>query len=152
MEHIREYLVSVTAAALLCGVIRCFTGDKGIVPLLSGIFLVLTVIRPVSDISLDDLSWAGLEIMDDADYAVSEGEDYADAAMARHIKDRCEAYILDKAESFGIRISAEFTLNDEMMPAGCIIRGEVSSYARQQLSQILQSDLGVPREAQQWNP
>jgi hypothetical protein len=92
------------------------------------------------------------EIMHNADHAVAEGEDYAHAAMTRHIKEQCEAYILDKAEAFATRISAQFTLDDEMVPVGCTIRGEVSSYVKEQLSQILQSDLGIPREAQRWNP
>ena len=152
MEHIREYLVSVTAAALLVGIRRCLAGKKGLIHLLSGIFLLLTLIRPITEISLRDMTRLHREIQNDAVRASDQGEDYAQAAMIRHIKEQCQAYILDKANALGAQIQAEFTLNAQMVPVGCTIRGQVTAYAKQQLRKILQSDLGIPREAQQWIP
>jgi uncharacterized protein YgbK (DUF1537 family) len=152
MEHIREYLVSVTAAALLVGIIRCLAGNKGLIHLISGIFLLLTLIRPITEISLTDMTRLHEKIQNEAVRASDQGEDYAEAAMTRHIKEQCQAYILDKANAFGAQIHADFTLNAQMVPEACTIQGEVTSYAKQQLSKILQSDLGIPREAQQWIP
>lgn len=152
MERIREYLISVTAAALLCGVIRSITGDKGLIQLICGIFLILTVIRPMADISIRELSFNNWNITQNARIAVSEGEDYADAAMARHIKEECEAYILDKAEAYDCSIAADFRLNKDLIPEGCTISGSYSAYAREQLADILERDLGIPREDQRWIP
>lgn len=152
MEFIREYLLSITAAALLCSVIRCMTGDKGLVPFLCGIFLILTVVRPLTDVSIVEQPWKRWNITEQADAAVAEGEDYAHAAMARHIKSQCEAYILDKAKAFGCDITATFTLNEDQTPAGCTIQGKLSRYEREQLSEILEIDLGIPREEQRWIP
>lgn len=152
MEHIREYLLSVTAVALIGGVIRSMTGDKGLVQLLCGIFLLLTVIRPVSDFSIRELPFDLRDLKQDAEAVVSDGEDYAQAAMERHIKEQCQAYILDKAKVYDSSVTADFILDDSLMPVGCIIRGELSAYAREQLSEFLENDLGISREAQQWVP
>lgn len=152
MELIREYLLSVTAAVLLCSVIRSFAGEKGVVPFVCGIFLILTVIRPLTRISIYDRQWNPGDIMKQADIAVAEGEDYAQAAMARHIKSQCEAYILNKAKDFGCDILATFTLHDDLMPAGCVIQGTLSPYEKEQLSEFLERDMGIPREDQQWIP
>ena len=152
MEHIREYLLSVTAAALLCSMIRCLTGKNGIVQMLCGIFLLLTMIRPISDISIRNLPWMNHGITEKAENAVAEGKDYADAAMTRFIKEQCTAYILDKANLFDSHICAEFTLSADHRPVECTIRGNVSFYAKEQLSEILETDLGIPREDQKWIP
>ena len=155
MEHIREYLLSVTAAALVCGMIRSLAGEKGsiggLVRLLCGIFLSLTVIRPLADIRLQEFSFFADEILDDARSAAEEGTDYAYSAMARHIKESCEAYILDKALLYDAHITAEVEIGGETpVPVGCTIRGELSPYARQQLSRMLEDEIGIGEEDQHW--
>ncbi len=155
MESIREYLVSVTAAAMLCGIIKCLAGEKwsssGILPLICGIFMTLTVIRPLREIQLKDLALLTHQIQSDAQLAVTEGEDYAKRAMARHIKEQSEAYILDKAQAFNAQITVEVTVDgDTQVPVNCVIVGKFSTYAKQQLTRILENDLGIRREDQQW--
>ena len=156
MEHIREYLLSVTAAALVCGIVRSLTAGKGsiagIIRLICGIFLSLTVIMPVMDIDLRRMDFPAAGIMQEAGEAVSEGEDYAKRAMARLIKEQSEAYILDKARSYGLDISVEITVGNEdtPVPVASRIKGRISPYAKGQLAKILEYDLGIPEEDQKW--
>lgn len=156
MEHIWEYLLSVTAAALLCGILQSLTGEKGstagIIRLICGIFLALTVIRPIADIQLQEFSFLPSDVMEDAQIAVQEGEDYANAAKARLIKEQAEAYILDKARLYGAEITADVTLSqdDPPVPVGCNISGALSPYAKQQLKGLIADELGIPEEDQQW--
>lgn len=156
MEHIREYLISVTAAALLCGMIQTITGEKsssaGIVRLVCGIFLALTVIRPVAQIQLREFSLTTSEIMEQAQLAAGEGEDYAKRALSRHITEQTEAYILDKAKIYGAEISVEVTVEtvDQPVPAAVTITGKYSPYARTQLSALIASELNIREEDQTW--
>lgn len=155
MEHIREYLISVTAAALLCGIIQSMAGEKGrsagILRLVCGIFLALTVIRPVARIQLREFSLMTSEITEQAQAAAAEGEDYAKRALSRHISEQTEAYILDKAKTYGAEISAEITVAGEQpVPVAVAIRGQFSPYARRQLCELIESELNIPEEDQTW--
>ena len=51
MDSIRQYLLSITAAAVICAIINALSGKKGttsaVVKLLSGLFLTLSVISPL---------------------------------------------------------------------------------------------------------
>ena len=155
MEHIREYLLSVTAAAIFCGLLKSLSAKQGstggILRLICGIFLTLTVIRPLADIHPEDLDLFSHQIRQDAHAAVEAGEDYGKTAMARIIKEETEAYILDKALAFDADITVEVTVSgDPPVPTGCFIRGKLSPYARRQLKHILEQDLGIGEEAIQW--
>ena len=156
MVHIREYLLSVTAAALLCGILRSLAGEKGstggLLKLISGIFLALTVVRPLAGIQIREFTLLADEVLQEADAAAQEGADYAQRAMARHISQKTEAYILDKARLYGVQITAEVAVSDDQtpIPVGCTIRGNISPYAKQQLTQWIAEELGIGKEDQQW--
>lgn len=156
MEHIREYLLSVTAAALLCGIIQSLAGEKsgsaGILRLVCGIFLSLTVIRPVSEIHLDELSLFPSDIIQDAEFAAEEGADYAKQAMARLIKEEAEAYILSKAQALRADLSVKIIVStdDPPIPIAVTLTGNVSPSIRKQLGMMMESDLGIPKEDQKW--
>jgi hypothetical protein len=154
MEYIREYLISVTAAALLCGILQSLSPQKssnGLLKLICGIFLSLTVIRPLADIRLEEIEFLTEQVHADAESAAAEGADYAKQAMIRQIKERTEAYILDKAASFDGHITADVLVEgDPPVIISCTIQGNLSAYAQTQLRRILEEDLGIPEEDQRW--
>lgn len=158
MEGIREYLISVTAAALLCGILRSLTGEKGsvngLLRLVSGIFLALTVIRPVKELTLGEFSFLPSDLLTEARAASEEGADYAQRAMERLIKEQCEAYILDKAQALGADIQVDIRVSGDStpVPISSVVSGDLSPYAKSQLKQALETDLGIPEEDQQWTP
>lgn len=156
MEGIREYLITVTAAALLCGILKTLTGGKGnifgLLQLICGIFLILTVIRPLKDISLREFDLLPANLMEEAKAVSYEGADYARQATARLIKEQCEAYILDKAQALGAQIRIDIRVSDDRnpIPVSSVISGDLSPYARNQLGHVLEKDLGIAKEDQQW--
>lgn len=158
MEGIREYLISVTAAALLCGILKSLAGEKGstggFLRLICGIFLALTVIRPLKEFTLRDIVPISADWMQEAQSASDAGVDYAQQAMARHISETCGAYILDKAQTLGAEIQVEIRVSGDStpVPVSSEISGELSPYAKNQLKQILEMDLGIPEEDQIWIP
>ncbi len=156
MESLRTYLLSVTAAAVLCGMVMSLLGKKGTIAalgkFLAGLFLSLTVIAPVVNFSTGDWSsyWQTFSL--DGQDAAQAGIMMAQSAQADIIKQNLEAYILDKAASMGADLTVAVTLRDGdvLTPTSVRLSGQVSPYIRQQLSAIITEELGIAKEAQEW--
>ena len=68
------------------------------------------------------------------------------------IKQKTQAYILDKAHSFGCNPDVEVTLGDgpSPVPESVRITGEVPFSVRKDLEKLLEQELGISKENQQW--
>lgn len=156
METLRQYFLSVTAAAIICGaatgLLQKKSGAYELVKLTAGLFLALTAIRPLAQIELTDLSEFSLDHSLAASSAAAMGEDLAADAMADIIKSQSEAYILDKAEALGLDVEVEVSISTEgsPLPAAVHIHGKISPYAKAQLEAVLTEEFGIPKEDQQW--
>lgn len=156
MDGLRQYIISITAAAILCGILTGFFGKKGtisaVVKLLSGLFLALTVIRPWIQLEINDLSDFLDSISVSSSDAVQAGKTSAEDALRERIKAKTEAYILDKATAWDAELTVEITLSEADPPVPCAVclSGRVSPYAKVQLSKMLEEDLGIAKEDQTW--
>ena len=156
MEHIRQYLLSFTAAAVICSLITSLTGKKGtyasVIKMLCGLFMAVTMISPLIHMEWSDFSFYYGSIITDADLAAANGEQMADEAVAGIIKRKTQTYILDKALSMGLDIDVEVLLadSDTLYPYKVLLQGAASPYARQKLKEMITSDLGIPEENQIW--
>ncbi len=154
MDLIRQYILSVTAAAMVCGIIVGMTQKNSAHPILKlvcGLFLAFTVIKPITEIDLMELVEVSLPYSQDAVQAASWGEKLSRDATVAIIKEKAEAYILDKAAARNVTLEVEITVDgDPPVPTAVRLSGEVSPYAKQELVQILSEDLGIPKENQQW--
>lgn len=156
MEAIKEYLVCVTASAIVCGVGKKLAGEKGatasIIKLICGLFLCMAVVSPFVDFRIGDLADLTSRFQLDAQAFVAEGENYSQETMASIIKQQTQAYILDKALALGASVTVEVTLRDTMppVPCGVCITGKISPYAKARLSALLETELGIGEEAQVW--
>lgn len=156
MDALREYLLRVTAGAIVCGIVISLLGKQGTAAalgkFLAGLFLALTVISPLVNISLGDWSsyWQTFSL--DGQDVAAAGTAMARSAQADIIKQQLEAYILDKAASMGAELTAEVTLEEgEILSAQSVkLCGQVSPFVRQQLSAIIEDELGITKEAQEW--
>lgn len=156
MDSIRSYLLSVVAAAVICGIVTRLLGEKGtqgaVAKLLTGIFLALTVISPLAKVKLDRLTDLTESYRVDGFTAAAAGEEMTREALAQSIKAQSEAYILDKATALEVTLAVEVTLTDEDIPVPCEVRlsGQVSPYAKNKLAGIIAEDLGIGKECQTW--
>lgn len=156
MDEIRAYLLRITAAALLCGILTKILGKKGMltttVKLITGVFMALTVVGPLVSIRLDTLDEFTEGISYDASAAVAEGEISAMETMSEIIKQQIQAYILDKAETLGAQLSVEVILSEDTPPVPCVVRitGKISPYGKNVLSAYINDDLGIGVEDQIW--
>jgi len=153
MEGLRQYIVGVTAAAMLCGAALslCPEGSaKELLRLLGGMVLILCLLRPLTG-GMVSLEIPGLD-PGQGEWIAAEGEKEAREALADIIKSKTEAYILDKAAALEASVEVEVTLDQGSppLPQDVVIRGGVSPYARGRLERILSSELGITKEHQQW--
>ena len=150
------YLMRVIAAGVLCCIVRQLFDNKSAassaVRLLSGVFMTLVIVAPILEIRIDSVFYDIEQLKANGEYAAQEGDNYAKEAMAEIIIDKTQAYILDKAKSLGAEVRVTLELTDEMPPKPCgvEIMGKVSPYAKNVLSQYLETDLGICKEAQRW--
>lgn len=156
MEALGRYILSVTAAAVLLGILRTLLDKKSgsgvLLQLIGGLFLTFTVISPITTIDPDALLDSPWELTEQGNAIAAQGQAMAQEELQSIIKAQCEAYILDKAQTYQAALEVEVTLNQEEIPAPVAVRlqGSVSPYAKQALQQWLYDEMGIPREDQQW--
>ena len=153
MDAVKEYLLSVTAAALICGIVSSLAGRNSstskLVKLLCGLFLASAVLKPLVDVRIDNIYDFADGVALNGDIAVSQGEKMASEEMKRIIKQKTETYILDKANALGLDIAVVVTLED-YTPTTVTITGDVSPYAKADLCASIAQELDIPPEEQIW--
>lgn len=153
MENLRKYVESLAAAALICSVIMCLSGEKGslasLLKLLAGVFLVTVIIRPALNFQIGSIARFTNALSYDYQTAVEAGEQAASEAMEKGITERTAAYIQNEAEQFGCILKVGITLSDQI-PSEVILEGNVSPYAKAYLTHWIEENLNIPAEAQQW--
>jgi len=151
---LKGYLISITAAAILCSIAIRLSGNKGtasaVIKLLAGLFMTITVLKPVLSIEIQGVPYAVLGVTQQAEQAARIGEEMASNEISSIIIDRTQAYILDKAATLGVKLDVEVVLSD-FVPKKVRLSGAVSPYAKAQLSHWIEENLGLPPEAQEWS-
>ncbi len=155
MEGFPKYLISIVAASLICSILLGIVANKGsrkgVIRLLCGIFLSLTIIRPLLTVRLDDLSLYARSITVDAQDAISYGETLSSAQRTEYIKQGVETYILDKAAFLEITLDVSVDLDaDSGIPEGVTLSGTVAPLAKARLSEYIELELGIDKEDQHW--
>lgn len=154
MEGLRAYVISVTAAAMICGIVAGLVKKNGageLIRMVCGLVLAFTVLRPIAGLKLDQLPF-DLPSLPSGEDAASQGEKITREAMEDIIKSQTEAYILDKAAALGVNLTAEVLLGEDTIPVpvGVILSGACSPYAKSELTDAIEKDLGIPKENQLW--
>ena len=153
---VKAYLLKLISAALLCGVVKGFFDEKGavgaVLKMMCGIVMLLTAVSPWTNLQLNHLTDYFERITMDAETIVASGENMASQELETIIKSRMEAYILDKAESYGAKLTVEVILSDDQVPTPKSVRisGSISPYGKQMMSRMIREDLGIATEDQIW--
>lgn len=155
MHAVGEYIFSVCVAALLCGLLTPLlkkgpAGDGA--KLITGIFLLLTVLRPLTGIDLPALENLTAYIRSDVQQAVLNGEEKTHQEFSGIIKERSAAYILQKAEALGLQITVNVIVSEDTLPIpqAVYLTGAAAPYAKKQLQDVIQRDLGIAKENMIW--
>ena len=156
MDFIGQYILGLVSAAVFCAIINCLISAKGshgaILKMLCGIFMTVTLVSPVLKLKLSDLTQFIDVISYDAQESVQEGTQKALDSKLSIIKQKSEAYILDKAAYWGLNLMVEVTLSgtNPPIPESVMLKGTASPYAKKQLSQCIADELGISEDQQKW--
>lgn len=150
METLRQYILSVICAAILCGLLQMlFHGS--VMKLIAGLFVTIAAISPILKGELQlDMNWEDITVS--SQWAIKEGEDAAFSVMSEHIKTQMQSYILSKAEELDANICVEVELSDDTLPApaAVTVQGVVPPYTKKQLAEYMKRELGIEEEQQRW--
>ena len=153
MGSLREYVIRIVAAALLCGIVIRLTQHSTsgkIVRLLCGVFMTIVLIQPLASTNVS--LWESIlpDITQEAEAVTAEGAAAAEDIRREYIKQRVEAYILSRAKTMEADIQANVSLDEDCIPVSVSIAGRISPLSRSRLSQMIASELGIPKERQEW--
>lgn len=154
MTAVGGYVLSVISASVIVAILSSFFDGKGatggFIKLISGLFLTFVIINPVTKLDfsrvnhyLDEFTLEGME-------AAAVGENLARDKEAEIIISHVQAYILDKAEFLGAQLDVEVILGQNNIPASVKLKGNISPYAKVELTEIITENLGISKEHQLW--
>lgn len=155
MDYIREYIFSVAVISVLCSIILRLMQNlqiKNIGKMVCGLALSVSIIGQLSKFDNLDINNYLSYSTEDAEEAVALGEELSYEAWSDIIKLETEAYILDKAADLNAEVSVSVTVREDPAPApvSADISGSISPYARNRLEKIMEEELGITKENQQW--
>lgn len=155
MDDLRQYILSVIAAALICSIVNSWIGGKGthasVIKLISGLLLTITIVSPLLNIQINDPEAYFDSLAQEAEAVSAEGQFAADKERNAFIKESLENIVQEKAISMNTDISVDITLNNaQHTPQKITLAGTVSPYSKRILSQYIQENLGIPEEDQMW--
>lgn len=153
MAGIKNYLLTVTAAAILCSILVRVAGKKGTAPaiirLLSGLFMTATVLSPLITLELDRFADYTGGLSQQASQIAQEGTQMARQEMETIIISQTESYIQEKASALGVTLEVQVILNNQI-PDRVMLSGAISPGAKVHLTAWITNNLGIPPEAQEW--
>lgn len=156
MEDIKQYIITIVSVALLSSVLLKLLNPKSTaykaVKLMTGILVILTLVSPWTEISLQGYMDYFDAVQQDAIATSEYGEGLVSEELRQSIKENTEAYILDKAALMGAEIQVSVTCDssDWPIPISVELSGSISPYARTKLQKIISDDVGIPEDKQTW--
>lgn len=157
MDALRQYLLSVIAAAIVSSCIMSLVGKSltvsHLIRLLCGIFVTLTVLKPVTQLRMPSADQMFRNVADDAQLHIQKGIEEAVNEQKKIITQHTEAYVLEKASAYNCDLEVYILLSEEAPyePIGIRLSGAVSPYAKRQISNWLVESMNIPMEAQEWS-
>ncbi len=154
-QGIRE----LCAVSLLCGAALSILpegGVKRVAEILCTASLILAVISPLKELDMDAYALENARLHELETSLAQQGQEAGERLKRLVIEQEYEAYILDKAKELnielgGAEVEVQWSLEGFWMPWGAELSSGCSPEERQRLSDILESDLGIPYERQRWN-
>ena len=157
MDTIRQYILSVLSAAIITSLLVRFANKHeavgGIIKMIASIFLSIAVVSPVMKMQISDISEYVGDLELDANGIIFDAKAQAENETVSIILEKTQAYIEDKAATYGAEITAKVrtTEPDLFRPDIIEIEGSVSPYVKEILQDVIANDLGIQEDNQIWN-
>lgn len=159
MNGIRTLVLAVSAAALICAILQETGKVSGtaerILRFSCGLFLIAAALAPLLQLELPVSAGIPEHFSSEGAALSAQAQKEAQAEMDSIIQERVSAYILDKAEPLGAKLTVTVRLDTSdqwSVPNGVTLSGQVSPFAKARLTQIIETDIGIPASSQEWSP
>ena len=152
MENLRSYILCMISAAVIIGVLSSFTSAGGVIKLVGGVILMISMIQPLARFDFEGIQRYFEYSFAEGEAAAEQGSAIAEKAMADIIKEETEAYILDKARLYGAEIRADVHVSSDSIPIPreVTVTGDYTAVSKQLLQEMIEEELGIPKEYQLW--
>lgn len=150
---LRSWLFGLTALSALLALAEGLVTQEGIrrvLRLTGGVLMILVLLRPVVRMDLENLHFSLDALRQEAETLEEEYTRQQAEQLSAGIEEELASYIWDKAQALGLNCQVSVTVETGAdgvpAPRSVDITGEYS----EALSEIIEKDLGVPREQQNW--
>ncbi len=156
MEQIRSYLISVVCTALICGIAGKLFSSKGasetVIKMIAGLVMTISMLQPIVGLDFSQLTNTFQIHEKDAESMILDAKEQSRKTLKSGIKERTEAYILDKAREMKADISVRVDVSDDELPVpkAVYISGDVSPFVKSKLQSVIANDLEISKGNQKW--
>lgn len=157
-EFVHNYIQTLVYSAVFCFLAMALTPEgsgKKAVGIACAAAMMIAVISPVVTIDLSDYSKMLTEYKLKAEEYADSGRENSENLNRLYIQDKCQAYILDKAEEIGayiseVTVTAEWSIDGYWYPVSCEIRYDSTDGQRAELETLIGTQLGISKDEQKW--
>ena len=155
MGSMRQYILSVLCVVIVSGLAQTFFTEgtmHALIRWIGGLAVMVTVLNPLVKGELFQWDTAFSDLRINKEIAIEEGVRIGEDALSTRICESTCAYILNEAADMGANVEVEIELQESYpyQPEQVRICGAVSPYIKQQLSNLLQRELGITEDHQIW--
>lgn len=156
-EGIRDWLIGIIAAAMLAALTGCIT-PKGTIgkigKMMSGLVLMLCLLRPVAGIDLANFSQNLITYRAESGVYGVELEETNEQLRKTIIEEKSAAYSEEQANAMGItcqvNILCQIGEDGTPYPNEALVIGNLSALERDKMQRMLESDLAIAPERVYW--
>ena len=154
MEQIRGWLAAVVAASILLSAAQAMIPPgaiRKISSLSGGLVLLIVLVQPLLHLNVSGLTLAAAKSSGEIQQKQEEWRADSQRELASLIESKTEAYILKEAKAQGLSCAVQVTVKETESgipsPTAVFLGCKFSP----KLSEMLEQELGIPRERQEWN-
>ena len=153
IETLQTWLIGVTVTAFLLALSETMVSQEGVkrvLRLAGGVLLIIVMVRPLLWLSMEEIGLSmeayeqNVETLTE-NFTAQQQED-----LSAIIAEEITAYIWDKTQSMGLtcEVAVEMEIGEEGIPLPSTVA--LSMPYQEELSEWLESEIGIPPERQVW--
>lgn len=157
MDWMRQWILGVTCAAVLCALLQAFLPKGGLEKagrLVGALVLLIATVQPLAGLDYASLAETLAQYRLAQSDAAAEAAEMSGEVLKTIIEQQAAAYILDKAEELGFQCEADVVCADGESgvpyPASVRIVSSADEEQQRRLAQIIEADLGIPADSQSY--
>ena len=151
-------LYACCAVSLFCGVALCLCPEgsgKRALSFVCSVVILSAVINSIRGLDWEEYALEGARLREREQAFLEHNLEIRQELDRRVIEEGYEAYVMETAQKLAlplreVRVVAEWSLEGLWIPHSAVLTGECSEEQRGILASRLETDLGIPRERQEW--